>query len=284
MLKIIELSSWSEFEKIIKEELLEETQEMRNGYYFYRGHSDATWQLETTLERYIGQNITVDNYYRLIARIQAELETFTDRKWELPSIREYVSDLTPPLFVRDSEVHTYMGYLRHFGFPSPLLDRTYSPFVAAYFAFRDVASKAKSIAIYQFVAKGELPTIRISETTQIYPIYASSQKNKRHYLQQSVYTVCLRKTNESIYYASHEDPYVVGTGEDTDPYGEDLIKFIIPSSERITALHSLDAYNINAYSLIGTEESLLETLFLRDYKMRLIAKRIFPDVDENKLS
>src|SRR5579871_975887 len=34
--------------------------------------------------------------------------------------------------------YDYMAYLRHHGFPSPLLDWTRSPYVAAFFAFRDL--------------------------------------------------------------------------------------------------------------------------------------------------
>ena len=73
--------------------------------------------------------------------------------------------------------------------------------------------------------------------------------------------------------ASHEDPHVLGE-EDGVLGGEAITKYILPVSERVTALHSLDAYNINSYSLFGTEESLLETLFLRDYKSRQISKNI----------
>ena len=48
-----------------------------------------------------------------------------------PSLLYEVGDPFPVLLYR------YMAYLRHFGFPSPLLDWSRSPFVAAFFAFRD---------------------------------------------------------------------------------------------------------------------------------------------------
>ena len=84
MLRIIELNSWSDFEKIIEKDLLEQTQEMRY-ISFYRGHSDSMWQLETTLERYMGANQSVADYYYNIQEIQSRIETFTDRNWDLPS-------------------------------------------------------------------------------------------------------------------------------------------------------------------------------------------------------
>jgi hypothetical protein len=42
-------------------------------------------------------------------------------------------------------------------------------------------------------------------------------------------------------------------------------KFILPESERIAAFRALQMYNINSFSLFGTEESLLESIFLEKY-------------------
>src|SRR5262245_23760527 len=148
MLRIIELNSWADFQKNIERQLHEETQELMAGPFFYRGHSDSDWPLETTLERSIGPNQDVTSYYRIIERLQAEIETFTDRDWNLPSYQSYVDTIVDDAWNLIDLSRDYMKYLRHFGFPSPLLDWTFSPFIAAYFAFSDITNKAKSIAIY----------------------------------------------------------------------------------------------------------------------------------------
>ena len=43
-----------------------------------------------------------------------------------------------------------------------------------------------------------------------------------------------------------------------------LWKFNIPYSERLKVLKYLDGYNINDYSLFGSDESLMETMTLRE--------------------
>jgi hypothetical protein len=47
-----------------------------------------------------------------------------------------------------------------------------------------------------------------------------------------------------------------------------LWKFEIPGAERLKVLRRLEEYNLNACSLFGTEESLLETLAIRAMAFR----------------
>jgi hypothetical protein len=47
-----------------------------------------------------------------------------------------------------------------------------------------------------------------------------------------------------------------------------LWKFDLPSSEREKILGVLNDYNLNAFSLFGSEESLLETMWLREHVLR----------------
>jgi hypothetical protein len=55
----------------------------------------------------------------------------------------------------------------------------------------------------------------------------------------------------------------------TDHERQDLLwKFNLSANERTKVLHSLDIYNLNSYSLFGTEESLMETMAQREILFR----------------
>jgi len=276
------LETWSAFEdeaKRLNDQNADTLIGMMGLPYIYRGQSDAAWRLETTLERLIEPNHSIRNYYNTIKNLQRKIESFTERKWILPSTEEYDTWLENP----DSSIYEipaleYMAYLRHYGFPSPLLDWSLSPHVAAYFAFRDIASKADSVAIFMYYMQFGLDE-KLSQEPKIFRLEEDIRTDRRHYLQQSVYTICCNGGSKDVddvepYYANHEDLYAQTT---SDEPGEYVTKYILPASERAKALLSLETHNINAYSLIGTEESLLETEFIRYYALRKARKETYPD-------
>jgi hypothetical protein len=64
-------------------------------------------------------------------------------------------------------------------------------------------------------------------------------------------------------FEKHDEAFKSSSIIDGEPWNFELTKFNIPSSERHKVLRLLDEHNLNAFSLFGTEESLMETLAMR---------------------
>jgi hypothetical protein len=200
------------------------------------------------------------DYYKIIRAVRPAVISITGKNWELPDSFDDVQDTPKP-----PPGYEFMIYLRHHGFPSPLLDCSRSPYVAAFFAFRsDGDPKDESVAIYSFVEylgeakgwQGSIPTF-----FGLGPYVIS---HARHYSQQSEYTVCKKDTPEGHVYCSHEHATVDDRGQDM------LIKYVLPKNERGKALKNLEIMNITSFSLFGSEESLMETLAYQELEKALL--------------
>ncbi|MBF0168659.1 MAG: FRG domain-containing protein [Alphaproteobacteria bacterium] len=259
-----EFGSWEEFEeKIIK--IRNSRDECKLDFpLLFRGHSNSAWPLKTTLERNNHSGMPFEEYYRLISSLRPEIESLAGTVWEVPAhseILKMVSDdqtFSQALNSDSIPACDYMAYLRHHGFPSPLLDWTKSLYVAAYFAFRS-ATESKQVSIF-VLDEGDLKC-RSNWDSRIYRPGGHVKPHKRHFLQQSCYTMCLINLNQEEWrFAEHETVFK----NDYEQAGYGLTKINIPASERLKVLKKLDEHNLNAFSLFGSEESLMETLSLRE--------------------
>jgi hypothetical protein len=176
-----------------------------------------------------------------------------------PELLYNIGDIFP------TPVYRYMAYLRHFGFPSPFLDWSRSPFVAAFFAFRDdPLRQPKKRAIFAYCRK---PT-GVSGGTLGRPVICQLgpylQTHKRHFQQRCDYTICgTYDENYGWCFDSHQKVFDLA-----HPQQDYLWKFELPSTEREKVLRVLSDYNLNAYSLFSSEESLLETMWIQEHVLR----------------
>jgi hypothetical protein len=118
--KLQKLKTWEEFEPALAE-LARATPKPDS--LLYRGHTDGSWRLETTLERYVGNNYSMAEYYKAIRIIKPQIETFTSQSWEdfdLQKVNGLCSDydsLSVELSFGRLPAYSYLAYLRHHGFP-----------------------------------------------------------------------------------------------------------------------------------------------------------------------
>jgi hypothetical protein len=257
-MKEIKLTSWEEFEAKIKE-LLSKMEKLRKekdqsyiSYPLFRGQSDSSWRLKTTLDRIRGKASCFE-YHLIMEKVKSHVESITGMYWDLPLFKESDGIPMPP------EGYPFMVYLRHHQFPSPLLDWTRSPYIAAFFAFDDIRSQndVEIFAYLETLGHGKSWGGNQAKITTLGP---NVRTHKRHYLQQSEYTICTKKENGNNFYWNHEEVFDVG-----NEYQDLLTKYIIPISEKQTVLKKLDLMNINAYSLFHNEEGLMHTLAIKEF-------------------
>ena len=271
----INLDSWEDFEEQLKKL---ETKRLRNkcrSEFLYRGQEDHKFKLENTLERNRQERMSIKKYHQLISVVQPQIESFAGGCWKNLSFPDGINKwleendtIIPHAFGWSPEfqdTYSYMVYLRHYGFPSPMIDWTSSPYVAAYFAFRRSSTKINKVSIFVFLESTSEIGMKSGSSSEpgIFRFGPYVKTDIRHYIQQSQYTICILHDGEWLY-VPHEKAFARGD-QDQDV----LWKFNIPYSERLKVLRVLERYNINALSLFGSTESLMETMALREIDCRV---------------
>lgn len=269
-METIDLGSWGEFDQALAQV---ESHRSRLGHEgvkasppLFRGLGNYEWGLKTTLERAFPSELSVKvedfaTYYQNALAAKPTIETLTGEEWNgtfvsryLESPERYAKLNLREFFGENLEVYRYCVYLRHHGYPSPLLDWTASPYIAAFFAFDGMDSLAQHVSVYAVLRdplSTDSPTI-----PQVSVLGPYVRAHRRHIVQQCQYTICA-VWDSDLKLCSHDDVLETPTTRFR------AIRINIPSRERVTALRVLDLMNINPYSLYGSDESLIRTVSTR---------------------
>lgn len=118
----IDLKSWSDLKSKVDSFKLE---------WIYRGQANASWGLSSSLERSSLVEIDHDVEIVLVAEYRKAIRSFSDHSGTPETILEWLS------------------LLQYHGTPTRVIDFTYSPYIAAYFAFQEEGSeKSGPVAIW----------------------------------------------------------------------------------------------------------------------------------------
>jgi hypothetical protein len=275
-----EIQTWSNFEGAIREincdqEKRAKERGLRLPELLFRGLGSSVWGLETTLERSYplercDETPSVRRYYRKTTTAKPAIETLSGRRFEgLPTVPEFdqlisnnASLFLDMVLMQRPEIYEYLVYLRHHGFPSPLLDWTASPYVAAFFAFDSPPKGATSVSVYA-LSRGLGQSG--SSDAHMWVIGPYMVAHSRHLLQQCQYSMCVAMdfANNDYIFRPHQWGLAGAVGQ-----GGAVAKICIPVTERATALKQLELMNINAFSLFGSEDSLIRTVARRELLFR----------------
>ena len=269
-MEIIPIKSWNQFvegiehiKNIRDRNVLDST--LKVSELLFRGQPDSTKKLKTTLERLDLGRISLKRYYNLISVIKKKVESKTGKKWDIPPEDEFdewcKKQNWPPFSFFPA--YEYIAYLRHHGFPSPLLDWTRSPYIAAFFAMINTPKdKVKDVSVYAYLeyAKGIKEDLYDSF---IQSLGSNISTHKRHDLQQSTYTICTNREGSSLFYDNHENVFIKNHKQ------QDLLwKMVIPISQRRNFLMNLESMKINSYSLFKTVDRLMEHLYISEVLLK----------------
>lgn len=235
-LTVIEIDDWHQFSAEIKD----------LGYksWIFRGHSSVEWRLESLLWRAFQELRTKQNSY--LVREKDILRTFK------ACAHHHLTHLP-----EDGEILEWWSLMQHYGAPTRLLDWTYSPYIAAFFALeRAVRCDCCVYGLYianirnhnksKGVDEVEHDYLSKNHTDPFVGMYSPRLRNQRLISQQGVFTV------QSVLDCNLEqilEEYPAQPGKDK---GKGFVQFIFKNQgpqfgDYISFLHRMNITNASLF-------------------------------------
>lgn len=122
------IKSWKKFTKLVE-------QYNKENKYIFRGQP-GSWRLRTSYHR--TGRCDFDRYFtENVLELRHQIGSYINHLFDLQNVEE---------------IGALLNLAQHHGYPTPLLDWTYSPYVAAYFAFAELNAEhnKKTVRIFVF--------------------------------------------------------------------------------------------------------------------------------------
>lgn len=234
MIKTIQYYSWNDFKRDFTKDLFSDDVYKKDSYIF-RGQGEETWHLVSFFQREFGEKIA----WNMKEEVEKQL---------LNSFKDNCQRYLDEDFLKDLNEDELMILAQHYQVPTTLLDWSYSPYIAAFFAFSQCfrTNESQNIAIWALKKNHQI----WNDKSGAKIIEDLVRVNKRQRWQQGCFT-------QLSYAESSLDGYALDRKK-KDPnvkVDEAIIKFTIPKTERLKALAELEAMNIAYPVILGGMES-----------------------------
>lgn len=217
----------------------------------YRGQVDSSWKIRSSLERVGTEEISCKEYYRHIDKLKPLINPLIKNKF----IRKMTPSGYPFKFDEyDSGSWSlpemeYLTYLRHHGFPTPLIDWTESHYIALFFACEDFANSKTNgkVFVYNEETNGHIGG---NDVPDLKRIGRYVETDKRHFAQQSQYLLPVIYDQEwklIIFRRVIEDK--------ANTYN--FVEIEIAREAKRAIIKELRRMNINRYTMYLDEDSLI---------------------------
>lgn len=229
------LHSWEELKRDLVA-LLFDDRPFRSGQYLYRGCGDAAWTLMSSFDRQFGF-LPGD---KRMAIWNALLREFRESCAEHGVAREIIAD--------DKAL---LAFAQHHGLPTRLLDWSLSPYVAAFFAFRQALKSPHAtghVALWVLDTRSSAWSAEMG--VELVAPRASGNFRLRNQSGRFTYARTPHLTLEE---------YVSFVPTEESP----LTQVTLPSAEAVRAMPDLDAMGANAMNLFPDWEGLAEGVAIR---------------------
>jgi hypothetical protein len=229
------LHSWEELKRDLVP-LLFDREPFRSGQYLFRGCGDAEWSLISSFDRQFG-SLSSD---KRMAIWKALLREFREQSAEHGVAREILAD--------DKAL---LAFAQHHGLPTRLLDWSLSPYVAAFFAFRQALRSPDAtgqVALWVLDTRSSAWSAEMG--VELVAPFASGNLRLRNQSGRFTYARTPHLTLEE---------YVSYVPTDESP----LTQVTLPSIEAIRAMPDLDAMGTHAMNLFPDWEGLAEGVAIR---------------------
>ena len=253
------------FDKFIE---IVENQRKFDGKLIWRGQSNAIWPLKTSLERFLEdeeiskkKSYSFSKFYNVFCGAMPFIKSFSELNFVYEINNASTQTLSYSTFEEIKEHYwNDIVLLRHYGFPSFLLDWTESHWIALYFAF-EPSNDSEHRVVYVHKVEDNKEEKDSGSSCHIKTIEGFANE-RRHIMQQCWLSCAYEEINTKEQNIIPYEEAIKKTNKEND-----FVRIKLPSNIREKVLKRLSEQNINHFTLFGNAEAVIRTAALKYFNL-----------------